>query len=396
MAVEAQVCPQCGATIQFGPGQTQVVCGHCGTTVVSSTAAGVGGDTVAKEIEAEKLVQETAAREKKLRSRGRPATGQIVSAQATDIFRQTPEGRAVLMALSVDVQPEGEAAFTAAATLLVGLAAVAKYQAGMLLDVRYDPQDHAHVSVEGQPRHAKEQAQHQAQRAQPGEMHTAKPAWGGEQPQPHGHQVPAGFEHVDNLGHVSAVHEPQGLPLRLSFGPPRANVVVRYHKGLAYRTNGPEVNVWRWDEVASIQSNLIDRYARHSLLPQAPQEYTLTKNGGEKLILDNGIKDVEDLMSVVKDAVYRLIGPALEQRYESGEALTFGPATVQRQNGLTLEGKLYAWKDIQNVEVNEGEFRVMLRTGQKHKTYAAEIPNVELLCQLIGVKLGWRALERQA
>ena len=131
--------------------------------------------------------------------------------------------------------------------------------------------------------------------------------------------------------------------------------------------------------MASIQSNLIDRYARHSLSPQAPQEYTLTKNSGEKLILDTGIKEVEDLMSVVKDAVYRLIGPV----------------TVQRQNGLTLADKLHAWKDIQNVAVNEGEFRVTLRTGPKQKTYAAEIPNVEPLCQLIGVKLGWRALERQ-
>jgi hypothetical protein len=317
-----------------------VVCGHCGTTVVSAATAAAAGDAVAKEIEAEKLVQQTAAREKKLRAHGRPATGQIVSAQAADIFRQTPEGRAVLMALSVDVQPEGEAAFTAAATVLVGLPAVAQYQAGRLLDVRFDPQDRAHVSVEGSPRHAQEPAGHPAQRAQPGEMHTARPAWGGPPPGAPGHPVPAGFEHVDNLGHVSAVHEPdeQGQRRLLNFGPPRANVVVRYHKGLAYRANGPEVNAWRWDEVAGIQSNLIDRYARHNPLAQAPQEYTLAKTSGEKLVVDTGVKEVEDLMTAVKEAVYRLIGPALEQRYQNGEALAFGPVTVQRQNGLTLAG----------------------------------------------------------
>src|SRR5262249_46983842 len=145
MAVEAQVCPQCGAAIQFGPGQTQVVCGHCGTTVTRQA----GADSVGKEIEAEKLVQATVAREKKLRNHGPPAIGKVVTAQATDIFRPTVEGRAVLMAFTLEVQPEGEAAFSAEANVLVGLAAVEKYQAGTLLDVRYDPQDRARVAVEG-------------------------------------------------------------------------------------------------------------------------------------------------------------------------------------------------------------------------------------------------------
>jgi DNA-directed RNA polymerase subunit RPC12/RpoP len=33
MAVEAQLCPQCGATVQFGELQTEVVCSYCGATV---------------------------------------------------------------------------------------------------------------------------------------------------------------------------------------------------------------------------------------------------------------------------------------------------------------------------------------------------------------------------
>ena len=33
MAVEAQLCPQCGATLQFAENQTEVVCSYCGATV---------------------------------------------------------------------------------------------------------------------------------------------------------------------------------------------------------------------------------------------------------------------------------------------------------------------------------------------------------------------------
>jgi hypothetical protein len=60
--------------------------------VVKATAP--GATSVEKELEAEKLVQETVRRGKKLRSHGRPAIGKIVTAQATDIFRPTVEGRA--------------------------------------------------------------------------------------------------------------------------------------------------------------------------------------------------------------------------------------------------------------------------------------------------------------
>jgi ribosomal protein S27AE len=33
MAVEAQLCPQCGGSIQFALYQSQVICPYCGTTV---------------------------------------------------------------------------------------------------------------------------------------------------------------------------------------------------------------------------------------------------------------------------------------------------------------------------------------------------------------------------
>ena len=61
MAVEAQVCPQCGAAVQFGAGQTEVVCSHCGTTVVQAAAPGAA--SVEKELAAERLVQDTVRRE---------------------------------------------------------------------------------------------------------------------------------------------------------------------------------------------------------------------------------------------------------------------------------------------------------------------------------------------
>jgi transcription initiation factor TFIIIB Brf1 subunit/transcription initiation factor TFIIB len=145
MTVEAQLCPQCGATIQFVEGRTEVVCVYCGTTVVKSAVP----SAVEKELAEEELIQETVGQEKKLNVHGRPAIGKIVAVQTTNIFRQTIEGRAVLMAFALEIQPDDELPFAAEAKALVRLSAVGKYQVGTQLDVRYNPQDHVQVAITG-------------------------------------------------------------------------------------------------------------------------------------------------------------------------------------------------------------------------------------------------------
>ena len=185
MAVEAQVCPQCGAAVQFAPGQTEVICGHCGTTVAKTAAPGAA--TVEKELADEVLIQAMVAREHKLHAHGRPAAAKIVSTQVKNIFRNTLGGRSVVIVFALEVQPDGEPAFTAEAQALVGLVAVEKYKPGILLNVKFDPQDNSQVAIDGRrgsdgntvkspeqhredrakKREAKEQAQLTAKQAAP-------------------------------------------------------------------------------------------------------------------------------------------------------------------------------------------------------------------------------------
>jgi uncharacterized Zn finger protein (UPF0148 family) len=435
MAVEAQVCPQCGAAVQFGEGQTDVICSHCGTTVVK--AAAPGATSVEKELEAEELVQETVRREEKLHSHGRPATGKIVTAQATDIFRQTVEGRAVLLSIAVEVQPDGEPPFAAEAKVLVGLAAVDKYRPGTLLELRYDPQDRAQVSIEGRhgvpssnpeeqarKQQAEEQAgwqEQQAQRAEPAAnaaaaapvgtlawwqeqaqraeqaappvTEPATPAWGG--PRLEGSvPVPAEFDKVTNLRPAAAVHEHQGDRLLPIFGTPRPNVLVLYRDGLAFRT-GKDLHTWRWEEVAVIVSNSSMHSSEHARVWTA-YEYTLTKSSGEKVILDDGVKEVEDAIKPIKQAVFGRLLPPLAQGYGAGQAVTFGPVTIHKQNGIQLDGKPYAWNAILDIKVERGRFTVTLRDSKKGQpggqARVSAIPNIELLGQLIGLKFYETAL----
>ena len=381
--VESQLCPQCGSAIQFGEGQNKAVCAYCGTTVVRSSAS--GGNPVEKELAAEKLIQEMVGRERRLRSQGRPAPAKILTAQTTDIFRDAVEGRGVVMSFTVEVQPDGEDAFNAATETLVGLVAVNHYHPGTVLDVRYDPQDHAQVSIEGRhgvpesnPEEQERQMEAQSQAATAVvEVPTparCKPHAAGKVP------VPDQFDPVTHLGEATAVYRHQGTMLFAALSGTKPKELVLYQDGVAFQKGGKEIHIWRWAEVAAILTR-ITRGIMH--------EYTLLKDSGEKLILDDdlGFVEIENLIEPIKDAVYTLLYPPLAQHYDAGQAVAFGPVTVHRENGLKMGGKTYASTDIIEVKVDQGQFMVMTHDDHKHEVRTCEIPNVELLCRLIGVEL---------
>jgi hypothetical protein len=214
---------------------------------------------------------------------------------------------------------------------------------------------------------------------------TAAPAWGGARPAG-SVPVPAEFQAVTGLGPAVEVSPHKGLNLLPKFGTPRATTLVRYRDGMAYRAAGPEVHAWRWEEVAVIQTNTTRHPEKNN--SWTSHEYTLTKASGEQLILDDELKGVGDAAFHIKTAVFAKLRPALKQRYQAGEALTFGPVTVSQPSGLQLDGKTtYAWDSIEDVKVEHGQLKVTLRNKQKHAAHTSAIPNVELLCQLIGVQL---------
>jgi hypothetical protein len=52
MAVEAQLCPQCGGAIHFSALQTELLCAYCGTTVVKPAAPPPAGPPTSFEADA--------------------------------------------------------------------------------------------------------------------------------------------------------------------------------------------------------------------------------------------------------------------------------------------------------------------------------------------------------
>jgi ribosomal protein S27E len=412
MAVESQLCPQCGSAIKFAEGQSETVCTSCGTVVAKTTPDGA---SLEKQIENEKLIQEMRDRSVRLHTKGLPATARIISAQKTDIFANGLNGKGMLMAFTVEVQPDNEAPFNAETNTSVGLVALDKYQPGTVLDVRYDPKDHTQVSIEGrhgvpssnpwtptkEERKAQEQIRkgHEMMRKADEEFRRGEKEYQdadaeerGEAPLPERAKarkarrvvVPDKFNGVTDLGPAMAVYRNTGggADLLAFVSQGEIKELVRYQDGIAYITRGKEVHTLRWTEVATIMTQISVHYPYY-----LSQRYTLVRSNGEKLIMDEFLEHMENLIELIKNKVYDRLYPPLEKQYDAGQAVTFGPVTIHRDHGLEMGGKTYPWDKKTEVKVDSGKLTVRTRDDKKHEVHTRDIPNVEMLCKLIGVKM---------
>lgn len=163
--------------------------------------------------------------------------------------------------------------------------------------------------------------------------------------------------------------------------------VVAYRDGFAYRSRG-RMRAYRWTEIASIVSDEKVHVSRYGTF--TTRAYTIQKKSGEKITFDSTqIEDVVSLAKSIKEKTYPLLQATLTQQYNANEAVAFGPVIIHRQNGIRVGGKQLAWGDIMDVKVKQGSLVVTMKDsslfGGYHTARASTIPNIEVLCELIGV-----------
>jgi hypothetical protein len=213
------------------------------------------------------------------------------------------------------------------------------------------------------------------------------PAWGGARKQG-SVPVPLGFDNVTSLGPATAVYgsnDNTGLLFNsagISFGSKPSKALVLYRDGFASKSGTENIQIWRWDEVSTIVSNVDFQHTRN-----AYHSYTLNKKSGESLVLDETLQSIKDLIDIIKRNIFALLLPPLTSAYNSGKEIPFGSIIIHHQNGLQLGTKTYAWEDIMDIKVERGRFKITMRDNKQNEVRASSIPNIEMLCKLIGLKL---------
>ncbi|MEO7111883.1 MAG: DUF6585 family protein [Polyangiaceae bacterium] len=161
-----------------------------------------------------------------------------------------------------------------------------------------------------------------------------------------------------------------------------ARLVATYHEGFAALV-GSRVQTFRWNEIASLICN--DRYVTGKRTAWTSHRCEVRKANGEKVtLLSVELEDGPVLIGDVKKHVASILLPDLRRSYDAGDSLSFGPLVVSKKI-IERRGQRVDWSAVGNVVMKNGKLIVTPKSGKPFSVRVSKIPNVDLLCELIGV-----------
>ena len=169
----------------------------------------------------------------------------------------------------------------------------------------------------------------------------------------------------------------------------RKQAAVVYTNGFAY-SDRKGVHNWRWDQVKDVTANVIRHYT-NGIYTSTTHTYTLVKAGGEKLVINDAIKNVEAFYTHLQNNTLQHRYQRYADAYNRGEAVQFGPVTISKQGGIQIGKKSYVWEEIEQVAINKGVLSVKKKDGgwfSGASATAGAIPNLHVLLSIINQIVG--------
>lgn len=164
-------------------------------------------------------------------------------------------------------------------------------------------------------------------------------------------------------------------------------------KSIAVHTGGLRLNLAKkqsllWEQIAGVSTESV-RYEFLGIILEPRIRGVIYPNTGKPIRLTNAIQELPELLSVLKAKLYPRLYPDLQANLKSGQWLHFGPLAIQSKGikhlnrGLLKQDQSIPWSQVKHVDVNSGFLVVELSDQPRLKLPVSQIPNIELLIQLI-------------
>jgi len=165
----------------------------------------------------------------------------------------------------------------------------------------------------------------------------------------------------------------------------RRRFIAVYKKGLHIQLG--RARVFRWEEIAGIAFRAS---RRHFLgIPiQTRYHAVLFPGTGRPVELPGSIQNFPEMVSNIKAHLYPRLAPELHANFQAGQWLYFGPVAIQ-QTAIKLgsntrpAGRTIPWSGVDRLTVQSGYLVVELKDGPRRRLPVSQIPNLEILLDLI-------------
>ncbi len=156
-----------------------------------------------------------------------------------------------------------------------------------------------------------------------------------------------------------------------------------YEHGFAFRDRRG-VHQARWDQVEAVWQAITKHY-RNGVYTGTTHVYTVQPQGGERIVLDDKLANVEALGTAIQQSVTRTLWPRYAQAAQSGQRLTFGPLAIDPQ-GLYSGNKSVRWDEIKAVKLERGIISIKKDGGWFNwaSVGVPQIPNFFIFYELLG------------
>jgi hypothetical protein len=165
--------------------------------------------------------------------------------------------------------------------------------------------------------------------------------------------------------------------------------VVVYEKGLAYYALKGGLKTWKWEDIDKLFSSITKHYT-NGIYTGTTYIYTLQKNDGEKLVLNNSLTKIEQLGNTVTQNAAPIQYERLIAAIKARQTVTLGPISIS-SDALGIGKKTYPWGEIEKFTIQSGYVNIKKKGGgwfSGASAAASAIPNLNALLAVINQIIG--------
>lgn len=158
------------------------------------------------------------------------------------------------------------------------------------------------------------------------------------------------------------------------------------HQFVAIHENGIYIALSKrqkllWHQIAGIASGTVQYHFLSWQLTRKTQA-TIYPSVGKAIHLKEPLENLPELITRIKAKLYPRLFKQIKASFQEGKWLHFGPLALQTQY-LGVDDHRYLWSFVNQIAVQSGDLLIKVENNEPFSFPIANIPNIEILIQLI-------------